>query len=88
MLVSKEYYEQFKNTDKFPEYYEYADMNPIADNYCLLACNHPNAILQPCGEYEVWHLTVEGVDKRYPIELENGIISETTTIENFHMHFM
>lgn len=64
------------------------DNNLQIDNkYCVLACDVKNAIKMMNNDiYTIYHLVLDGPNERYGIYVNNGILSESTTDENFIKH--
>ena len=73
--------------DNKPKEYElwYNNKNKIEDKYLKLCCDDERFIkINSNDEFTVFHLVLEGDEKQYGIYVNEGLLSETTTENNFH----
>jgi hypothetical protein len=73
--------------DNKPKEYElwYNNKNKIEDKYLKLCCDDERFIkINSNDEFTVFHLVLEGDEKQYGIYVNESLLSETTTENNFH----
>ncbi len=91
-ILSGEHNLMVENIDdkiKLKNRFYLSDKNMIDDKYCLMVCDHNESMrITELITFKIYHLVLEGKKRNYCIYIENEVLSESTTEENFNKHFL